>query len=79
MPPILVITGAADYWASDGIALVEHICESGGEVEHFLAHGMWHDFQEYSEGCGNSQGKFLPEGIEAYRRVAGFTKKQLQI
>lgn len=74
-PPILVITGAADYFASSGIDLAERVCSSGGHVEHFLAAGMWHDFPEYSEGCGNPDGAKLLAGIEAYKRIGSFAKR----
>jgi acetyl esterase/lipase len=76
-PPILVIMGSADYFASDGKNLTRRICETGGEVEHFMPRGMWHDFLEYSEGCSNPDGTPLAEGIEAYKRMASFAHRQI--
>lgn len=72
VPPILIITGAEDFYASDGIALARHACETGADVHHFLAKGMWHDFVMYSEGCGGSVP--IPEAVEAYQQIGKFAK-----
>jgi len=73
-PAVLVITGAADYFASDGINLAARLCAAGLPVEHFIAEAMWHDFVEYSEGCGHPGGGKLAAGLEAYRRIGEFAQ-----
>ena len=55
---------------SDGPALAERACRAGVDVTAFNAFGSFHDFVEYSEGCGG--GARVEEAIEAYRRVAAF-------
>jgi len=76
MPPMLLIAGVQDYYYSDALALAEHACKAGVQVELFNVYGGFHDFIEYSEGCGGP----LPmvEAIEAYRRIQQFTSKHVR-
>ena len=74
-PPMLVIAARRDYFYADGPRLAERACTAGVDVEAFNVEGSFHDFIEYSEGCGG--GAPAEEAIEAYRRVAAFAKRVL--
>jgi acetyl esterase/lipase len=72
-PPLLTIAGTRDFYYSDGPALARRACEAGVDVTAFNAEGTFHDFIEYSEGCGG--GAPAEESIEAFRRVAAFAAR----
>ena len=75
-PPMLILSGTRDYYYSDGPNLAEHACRAGVDAEAFNVHGAFHDFIEYSEGCGGR----VPanEAVEGFRRIAAFTERVLQ-
>mmetsp|Transcript_43249 Transcript_43249/g.92526 ORF Transcript_43249/g.92526 Transcript_43249/m.92526 type:complete len:563 (-) Transcript_43249:227-1915(-) len=73
VPAIFVVSGELDYFADDAVQLVMTICKSGGTVEHYIGEGMWHDFQEWSEGCGG--GTPIPEAKAAYKKPAKWLRK----
>jgi acetyl esterase/lipase len=74
-PPMLILGGTRDYFFSDGPSLAERACVAGVDVEAFNVDGAFHDFIEYSAGCGGPN--VAAEGIEAYRRVASFVQRVL--
>jgi hypothetical protein len=45
------------------------------EVEAFNVRGAFHDWIEYSEGCGGAHPN--QEAVEAYRRVQAFVRRVL--
>ena len=71
-PPLLLISGTRDYFYSDSPALGERACRAGVGVESLNAYGAFHDFVEYSEGCGG--GEPLLEAIEAFGRIRIFVQ-----
>jgi len=75
-PSTLIIEGGAEVFLDDAVTLAERMCTAGLDVEQYTPPGMWHDFIEYSEGCGNSEGHPLFEGQEAYRRVEAFVNER---
>ena len=74
-PPMLILTGTRDYFYSDGPTLGARACESKVPVEVINVYGGFHDFIEYSEGCG--KGVMTEEAIYAYSRIASFTSRLL--
>jgi len=75
-PPLLVISGTRDYFYSDGPSLAQRACDAGVDAEVFNVHGAFHDFIEYSEGCGS--GVPADEALAAYSRIATFTTRVLR-
>ena len=73
LPPMLSLAGTRDYFYTDGPSLAERACNAGVDVEAFNVEGAFHDFIEYSEGCGGPS--VVPESMEAYRRVANFVAR----
>eukprot|EP00928_Gymnodinium_smaydae_P018809 TRINITY_DN17171_c0_g3_i1.p1 TRINITY_DN17171_c0_g3~~TRINITY_DN17171_c0_g3_i1.p1 ORF type:complete len:442 (-),score=53.21 TRINITY_DN17171_c0_g3_i1:17-1342(-) len=74
-PPMLLIAGTRDYFYSDAARLAQRACDANVDVEVFNAIGVYHDFIEYSEGCGG--GKPMLEAVEAYRRIREFAKARV--
>jgi len=75
-PSTFVVVGEAEVFAEDGANLAERMCVAGVDVDHYTPPGMWHDFVEYSDGCGNAAGVPLSEGREAYRRIGIFIEQR---
>lgn len=76
VPPLFVTVGSREPWQGDSQLLVEHVCASLGDVSFFQAEDMWHDYQEWSEGCGEG-GSPIPEAIAAYTRSAQWVQQVL--
>jgi len=74
-PPLLLISATRDYFYSDGPTLHERACTAGADVESFNVKGAFHDFIEYSAGCGNPSGAMMFEALEAYTRIASFVAR----
>jgi acetyl esterase/lipase len=71
LPPLLLVGGVRDYYYSDSPRLAALACMAGVDIETFHAVGVYHDFIEYSEGCGGPSP--MEEALEAYRRIQAFT------
>ena len=74
-PPLLLLSGARDFFYSDGPALHERACRHGVDVTSFNVRGAFHDFIEYSAGCGGNDA--MPEAVEAYARVRAFVRERM--
>lgn len=72
-PPLLLLSATRDYFYSDGPALGTRACEAGTRAVAFNVAGAFHDFIEYSEGCGG--GAPTTEALEAYARIAQFVRR----
>ena len=72
-PPLLLISATRDYFYSDGPRLHERACKAGVDVTSFNVLGAYHDFIEYSEGCGSHA--LVAEAIEAYQRIRAFVQR----
>jgi acetyl esterase/lipase len=74
LPPMLILSGGRDYFYSDGPALAKRACDTGARVvQLFQASDGFHDFIEYSEGCGG--GAPMAEALDAYERIADFVRE----
>ena len=72
-PPLLLIAGARDFFYADGPSLHERACKHGVDVSSFNVAGAYHDFIEYSEGCGGPHPNV--EALEAYVRLGEFVTR----
>jgi acetyl esterase/lipase len=72
-PPLRVITGTRDYFYSDGPNLALRACLAGVDAAALNVYGAYHDFIEYSEGCGG--GAKVDEALAAYQSIAEFAAK----
>ena len=71
---MLILSGSRDYFYSDGPALAKRACDTGAEsVQLFRANDAFHDFIEYSEGCGG--GAPMDEALDAYKHIADFVRQ----
>lgn len=70
LPPFLILSGERDFYVSDATALAARLCMAGVAVDVYTAVGGFHDFMEYSQGCGGPTP--MLEGVEALRRAASF-------
>ena len=78
VPPMLILSGGRDYFFSDGPALAKRACDTGAKaVQLFRADDGFHDFIEYSDGCGGAAP--MEEALEAYRRVAAFVRSGTEL
>ena len=74
LPPLLILSGTRDYFYSDGPALARRACDTGAKTVQLLqAADAFHDFIEYSEGCGGVAP--MAEALDAYRRIAAFVRE----
>lgn len=70
LPPFLMFAGTRDMYYSDAASLGTLMCQHGVDVEVYNAVGAYHDFIEYSLGCGG--GYPMLEAVEAYTRIVAF-------
>jgi acetyl esterase/lipase len=75
-PPMLLLAGLRDYYYSDAPRLANLACQAGVDVEVFNVVGVYHDFIEYSDGCGGPSP--MDEALEAYRRIQAFIASKTQ-
>jgi len=76
LPPLLLLAGTRDFYYSDSPRLAALACNAGVEVEVLHVVGAFHDFVEYSAGCGGPAP--LEEALEAFRRIRAFTGRVLR-
>ena len=70
LPPFLLLAGTRDMYYTDSSSLGTLMCEHGVDVQVYNAVGAYHDFIEYSLGCGG--GYPMAEAVHAYERIVAF-------
>ena len=70
LPPLMLVVGSRDILLGDNLGFAQAAQAAGAPVQVEVFEGMWHDFEEESQGCG-AKGK-LAEGLTAVRRVGEF-------
>ena len=77
LPPLFFSAGEAEvlegevYVAAQNAAAANH----DNQVILDIYDGMWHVFQQYSQGCGNPEGLILWQGELLWNRTAEFIRK----
>ena len=70
LPPFLLLAGTRDMYYTDSTSFGALMCQHGVDVEVYNAAGAYHDFLEYSLGCGG--GHPMKEAVDAYERIVAF-------
>lgn len=52
LPPMMLIIGSRDILLGDNLMFAQAAQAAGAAVQVEAFEGMWHDFEEESQGCG---------------------------
>jgi monoterpene epsilon-lactone hydrolase len=52
LPPMMLVIGSRDILLGDNLAFAQAAQAAGAAVQVEVFEGMWHDFEEESQGCG---------------------------
>lgn len=70
MPPIYIAVSGSEILGGDGIIFANKVARLGVPVNLDIFPGMWHGFEQHSEGCGS--GKELWQGGTALSHAGDF-------
>jgi len=73
LPPIMLVVGGNEVLLGENLQFAQRAQKAGAAVQLDVYEDMWHDFIQYSEGCGADAP--LYEGIDAVKRVSDFLSK----
>jgi len=79
LPPLYMTVGGAEVLMGENFIVAQNTAAAStanhtNEVVLDVFEGMWHDFEMYSQGCGNRAGVPLWQGQLAWARAARFVE-----
>eukprot|EP00747_Dinoflagellata_sp_TGD_P016990 gnl/TRDRNA2_/TRDRNA2_125517_c0_seq1.p1 gnl/TRDRNA2_/TRDRNA2_125517_c0~~gnl/TRDRNA2_/TRDRNA2_125517_c0_seq1.p1 ORF type:complete len:466 (+),score=60.84 gnl/TRDRNA2_/TRDRNA2_125517_c0_seq1:86-1483(+) len=72
LPPLLQVVGGNEVLLQENFEFAQRVSAAGGAVQLEVWEGMWHDFEEHTEGC--KSGTRLPEAAEALEVAGNFLR-----